>query len=141
MLRTAVLIFGCLVLALGAYLCSKGIAFGGIQTLIGGAIILVGTLFERWRYNNKNASADGDWQPTGERFVDPAGSTDSDAMRVASANQLHDGCAAEKCRDPKLVAAREEDAGCLLDAVQPARLPAITPRVEVHDRDTRRTDL
>jgi hypothetical protein len=70
MLRTAVLIFGCLVLALGAYLCSTGGA-GGIQTLIGGAIILIGTLFERWRYNNKNASADGDWQPTGERFVDP----------------------------------------------------------------------
>jgi hypothetical protein len=71
MLRMAVLIFGGLVLALGAYLCSTGMA-GGIQTLIGGAIILMGTLFERWRYNNKNASADGDWQPTGERFVDPA---------------------------------------------------------------------
>jgi hypothetical protein len=28
-------------------------------------------LFERWRYNNKNASSEGDWQVTGERFVDP----------------------------------------------------------------------
>jgi hypothetical protein len=71
-LRQAVLIVGCLVLALGAYLCSTGVAsFGGIQALIVGAIIVLGTLFERWRYNNRNASVDGDWQPTGERFVDP----------------------------------------------------------------------
>ncbi len=71
MLRTALLIFACLVLALGGYLCSKGIAYGGIQTLICGTVILAGTLFERWRYNNTNASAAGNWQPTGERFVDP----------------------------------------------------------------------
>jgi hypothetical protein len=71
MLRTAVLIFGCLVLALGAYLCTQGIGHGGIQTLIGGVIFVAGTLFERWRYNNKNAAVDGDWQLTGERFVDP----------------------------------------------------------------------
>lgn len=71
MLRTAVLIFGCLVLALGAYLCTKGVAFGGVQTLIGGAVIVLATLFERWRYHNRNASVDGDWRPTGERFVDP----------------------------------------------------------------------
>ena len=72
MLRTAVLIFGCLILALGAYLCTLGPAFGGIQTLVGGAIFVLGTLFERWRYNNKNASMDADWEATGERFVDPA---------------------------------------------------------------------
>ena len=73
MLRAAVLIFGCLVLALGAYLCARGEAHvGGVQTLIGGAVIVLATLFERWRYHNRNASDDGgDWQPTGERFVDP----------------------------------------------------------------------
>lgn len=71
MLRTAVLIFGFGVLALGAYLCTSGVAHGGIQVLIGGAIFVLGTAFERWRYNNKNASGDGDWQVTGERFVDP----------------------------------------------------------------------
>jgi hypothetical protein len=71
MLRTAVLIFGFLVLALGVYLCTLGVAQGGIQVLVGGAIFVLGTLFERWRYNNRNASVDGDWQATGERFVDP----------------------------------------------------------------------
>jgi hypothetical protein len=71
MLRTAVLIFGLGALALGAYLCTLGVAHGGIQVLVGGTIFVIGTLFERWRYNNKNASSEGDWQVTGERFVDP----------------------------------------------------------------------
>jgi hypothetical protein len=71
MLRTAVLIFGCVVLALGAYLCMEGVAFGGVQSLVLGAVIVLATLFERWRYQNRNASVDGEWQPTGERFVDP----------------------------------------------------------------------
>ena len=72
MLRAAVLVFACLAIAIGAGLCAKGAAaFGGIQTLAGGAILLVGTLFERWRYKNRNASATRNWQVTGERFVDP----------------------------------------------------------------------
>ena len=71
MLRTAVLIFGCLVLLLGVVLCTLGAGFGGVQTLIVGAIFVLGTLFERWRYNNKNVPMDADWQATGERFVDP----------------------------------------------------------------------
>ena len=71
MLRTAVLIFGCLVLLLGAVLCSFGAGFGGVQTLIVGAVFVLGTLLERWRYNNKNAPTDADWQLTGEKFVDP----------------------------------------------------------------------
>jgi hypothetical protein len=70
-LRTAVLIFGCLVLLLGAFLCTRGIGNGGAQTLVFGAIFVLGTLFERWRYNNKNAALDADWQVTDERFVDP----------------------------------------------------------------------
>ena len=71
MLRTAVLIFGCVILALGAFLFTLCPACGGIQTLIFGALLVLGTLFERWRYNNKNAALDADWQATGERFVDP----------------------------------------------------------------------
>jgi uncharacterized membrane protein HdeD (DUF308 family) len=70
-LRRAVLIFGCLLLVLGAYLCTKSVLCGGIQTLLAGALLILGTVFERWRYNNKNASSDGEWQATGERFVDP----------------------------------------------------------------------
>ena len=72
MLRNAVLIFGFLLLLIGLGLCVAGVGrLGGIQALVTGAVILVGTLFERWRYKNKNAAVAGDWQPTGERFVDP----------------------------------------------------------------------
>jgi hypothetical protein len=72
MLRTAVLLFGFGVLALGAYLCTLDVGHGGIQVLVGGALLVLGTLFERWRYNNRNAaSVEGNWQATGERFVDP----------------------------------------------------------------------
>ncbi len=72
MLRSAVLICAWLLVGLGVYLCAHGFGHGGIQTLVAGTIILVGTLFERWRYKNKNAgAAGGNWQPTGERFVDP----------------------------------------------------------------------
>jgi hypothetical protein len=71
-LRAAVLILSCLLVAAGAYLCTLGQhAGGGIQLLGSGVVILLGTLFERWRYRNKHAATDGDWQRTGERFVDP----------------------------------------------------------------------
>ena len=72
MLRTAVVLVACLLLALGAYLCTLGQHTGaGIQLLSSGAVLLLGTVFERWRYRNNQAAADGDWQVTGERFLDP----------------------------------------------------------------------
>jgi hypothetical protein len=81
MLRTAVLIFACAVTAFGAYLCAVGCAsVGGIQALVGGLVILVGTLFERWRYRNKGAASDGDWQVTEERFVDPASGKEMEVL-------------------------------------------------------------
>lgn len=81
MLRTAVLIFGLAAMALGVYLCATtGWRFGGIQTLFGGSLFVLGTLFERWRYKNRNAQADGNWQPTGERFVDPGTGQDVEVL-------------------------------------------------------------
>jgi hypothetical protein len=71
MLRTAVLIFACLLVAVGAYLCASGVAHAGVQPLVAGVVLVLATLFERWRYNNRNAPAQGNWQATGERFVDP----------------------------------------------------------------------
>jgi hypothetical protein len=80
MLRAAILMFGFGAMALGAYLCTKGVASGGVQTLLGGGVIVLGTLFERWRYKNRNASRAGDWQPTGERFVDPGTGKDVEVL-------------------------------------------------------------
>jgi hypothetical protein len=81
MLRTAVLIFGGLLVALGLYLCITGVTTaGGIQALVSGAIVVLGTLFERWRYYNRNASVAGDWRKTGERFIDPATGKDVEVL-------------------------------------------------------------
>jgi len=72
MLRTAVSAVACAAIALGVWLCTqRHCAPGGIQLLVGGAIVLIGTLFERWRYRNRNATSRGNWQATGERFIDP----------------------------------------------------------------------
>jgi hypothetical protein len=71
MLRIALLVFACLLVVLGGCLWVNGRVAGGAEAFTAGAILLLGTLFERWRYKNRNASVEGDWQRTGERFVDP----------------------------------------------------------------------
>jgi hypothetical protein len=71
MLRTTVLVLGIIFAAVGAILWLVGVVVPGIQALTLGALTVIGLLFERWRYHNRNASKDGDWRPTGERFVDP----------------------------------------------------------------------
>jgi len=55
----------------GALLCLAGIPAPGVQLLVLGLIVLVGVLVESWRYR-KEPRPDADWQPTEERFVDPA---------------------------------------------------------------------
>lgn len=70
MLRTALLVFaGALALA-GAFLLGLG-APGGAQALGLGALIVLGTVFERWRYRPNSARPGAGWEATGERFEDP----------------------------------------------------------------------
>jgi hypothetical protein len=69
-LRTSLLVFaGALALA-GVLLLARGLP-GGAQALGLGGLIVLGTVFERWRYRPNNARPGADWQPTGERFEDP----------------------------------------------------------------------
>ncbi len=71
MLRKAVLAFATLLAGIGVYLLLKGIIGPGVQALGIGIVIMLGTLFERWRYSNNDQSLDDRWQSTGERFSDP----------------------------------------------------------------------
>jgi hypothetical protein len=75
MLRTAVLAFATLLAAIGVYLLLKGITVPGVQALGVGIVIILGTLFERWRYSGSHGAGDerldARWQATGERFADP----------------------------------------------------------------------
>jgi hypothetical protein len=37
-----------------------------------GVIVLIGTLFERWRYRRIEPPPNGNWHRTDEQFVDPS---------------------------------------------------------------------
>jgi len=71
LLRAFVLVVGALIAAAGAWLTAAGPRGSGIYLLCVGAAIILGTLFERWRYHNTPPAA-ARWEPTGERFQDPA---------------------------------------------------------------------
>ena len=72
MLRTIVLALGVIAVAAGALLLVEaGNRGAGIYLMSVGAVIFLGTAFERWRY--RNAPPPGArWERTGERFQDPA---------------------------------------------------------------------
>ncbi len=69
MLRAAVILVAALIAAAGIVLLSHGVHAAGWEALGVGLIVLLGTLFERWRYTRE--SREGAWQSTGERFLDP----------------------------------------------------------------------
>ena len=70
MLRTSLLVFAGALLLAGTMLLIRGLPGGG-QLLGLGAVIALGTAFERWRYRPGSAPPGADWKPTGERFEDP----------------------------------------------------------------------
>ena len=70
MLRNLVLALGAVATAAGAVLAASGDTGAGIYLLCVGAAIILGTLFERWRYRRAPPPA-ACWERTGERFEDP----------------------------------------------------------------------
>ena len=64
-----------------------------------------------------------------------AGAAHRDAVGVAHADQLRHRRAAEQRGEAQLIAAGEEDAARLLQALQAPGLLAIAARVEIHDGD------
>lgn len=72
MLRAIVAMFGALLL-IGGFVALKSAPVAwpaAVELVIGGALLLFAILFEARRYRAK-AGAPGEWQATGERFVDP----------------------------------------------------------------------
>jgi hypothetical protein len=80
MLRVAVLTFATLLSAIGVYLMLKGITAPGVQALGVGIVIILGTLFERWRYTQSGRPLSQRWQATGERFADPTTGKDMEVF-------------------------------------------------------------
>ena len=71
MLRASLLVFAGAVALAGAILVLRGFPAPGAYALGLGALILLGTVFERWRYRPSDPRPGAGWEPTGERFEDP----------------------------------------------------------------------
>jgi len=56
----------------GTGLIACGARAAGWQMLAIGVTVLLGTLFERWRYRDIEKPSNGNWQRTGEKFLDPS---------------------------------------------------------------------
>jgi hypothetical protein len=72
MLRTVVIAVAAILVCVGIVLIACGVRAPGWQALATGVIVLIGTLFERWRYRPIEESRDGHWQRTDEKFIDPS---------------------------------------------------------------------
>jgi hypothetical protein len=69
-LRTLLLVVAGAIALTGMLLLMRGLP-GGAQALGLGVVIVLGTLFERWRYRPRHSRPGTRWEPTGERFEDP----------------------------------------------------------------------
>ena len=65
MLRASLLVFA------AAMLLIRGVPGPGAYALGLGGIIVLGIVFERWRYRPNAARPGAGWERTGERFEDP----------------------------------------------------------------------
>jgi hypothetical protein len=72
MLRTVVIAAAAILTCIGIGLIAYGFHAPGWQALAIGLIVLIGTLFERWRYRHLEEPPQGDWQRTEEQFIDPS---------------------------------------------------------------------
>jgi len=72
MLRTFVIAVAAILTCVGIGLIACGVHAPGWQALAIGVIVLIGTLFERWRYRRIEEPPNGHWQRTDEQFIDPS---------------------------------------------------------------------
>ena len=72
MLRTFVIAVAAILMCAGIGLIASGIHAPGWQALVIRTIVLIGTVFERWRYRHIEEPSAGQWRRTGERFLDPS---------------------------------------------------------------------
>lgn len=78
MLRAVVLVLGVAAVAAGAVLVSVGTRGSGVYLICVGLAMVLGTVFERWRYRSAHP-AGAHWERTGECFEDP---TTGETMEV-----------------------------------------------------------
>ena len=72
MLRAVVIAVAAILTCVGIGLIVCSVQAPGWQALVIGVIVLIGTLFERWRYRRIEEPRNDRWQRTDERFIDPS---------------------------------------------------------------------
>jgi membrane protein implicated in regulation of membrane protease activity len=72
MLRACLIVVTAILLCVGIAFLAHGAGTPGWQLVGVSLVVLLGTLFERWRYRRISERRDGQWQRTSERFLDPA---------------------------------------------------------------------
>ena len=80
MLRKIVLGIAPLLAATGLYLLLLRVWTPGLQLLVLGALIFVGTAFESWRYRKGSGPHSAQWQQTEEKFADPISGEEMDVQ-------------------------------------------------------------
>jgi hypothetical protein len=80
MLRAAVVVIAAFLTCVGIALVVHGVRTPGWQLLGIGLAVLLGTLFERWRYRAVGERPNGPWQSTRERFLDPSSGEKVDVL-------------------------------------------------------------
>ena len=88
MLRTALLVIAGALVAAGLLTFALGGGAHGAGALILGLVLLLGILFERWRYRTV-AAPDVRWQRTGERFTDPESGRVVDVLYDPQSGERH----------------------------------------------------
>ena len=71
MLRAVLIVVTAILMCVGIALIAHGLYLPGWQLLGFSLLVLLGTLFERWRYRRISERSDDQWQRTSERFLDP----------------------------------------------------------------------
>ena len=80
MLRKIVLVMALLLAAAGLCLLFVRVWMPGLQLLVVGMLIFVGTAFESWRYRKGSGPRSAQWQQTAEKFADPISGEEMDVQ-------------------------------------------------------------
>ena len=70
MLRIALLVIAAACVVAGGLVWAQGGHGGGVRLAAFGLVLLLGVVFERWRYRSETRPG-ARWQKTSERFTDP----------------------------------------------------------------------
>jgi len=70
MMRALLLIVAVLLIAAGVLVAALGGGLRACGALLFGVVLLLGVVFERWRYRSE-PRPDARWQKSSERFTDP----------------------------------------------------------------------